>query len=63
MRQGLAQGSKETIHPILFWALSRLPDLQKRAYLARFLQKIEVPPEIMQDDEVQTAATKASKIF
>jgi intraflagellar transport protein 81 len=32
--------------------LRRVPELQKRAYLARFLVKIDVPPEIMAEDQI-----------
>ena len=31
---------------MLEWLLRRLPDLRKRAYLARYLVKIDVPPEV-----------------
>lgn len=43
-------GSKAVVHPILHWLLQRLPELKKRAYLARFLVKLEVPVEFLQDD-------------
>ncbi|CAG5919605.1 unnamed protein product [Menidia menidia] len=51
-RQGLVSGSKPVIHPILHWLLQRVPDLKKRAYLARFLVKLEVPAEFLQDDVI-----------
>ncbi|XP_038049933.1 intraflagellar transport protein 81 homolog [Patiria miniata] len=51
-RQGLVSGYKPVIYPILVWLFQKMPELKKRAYLARFLVKIEVPPEIMQDDQV-----------
>lgn len=49
-RQGLVVGSKPAIHPILHWLLQRVPELKKRAYLARFLVKIDVPAEFLADD-------------
>lgn len=49
-RQGLVMGSKPVVHPILHWLLQRVPELKKRAYLARFLVKLEVPAEFLQDD-------------
>ncbi|RVE68911.1 hypothetical protein OJAV_G00096240 [Oryzias javanicus] len=49
-QQGLVTGSKSVIHPILHWLLQRVPDLKKRAYLARFLVKLEVPAEFLHDD-------------
>ncbi|XP_078106521.1 LOW QUALITY PROTEIN: intraflagellar transport protein 81 homolog [Sander vitreus] len=51
-RQGLVSGSKPVVHPILHWLLQRLPELKKRAYLARFLVKLEVPAEFLQDDVI-----------
>ncbi|KAK3094389.1 hypothetical protein FSP39_001105 [Pinctada imbricata] len=51
-RAGLVQGEKLVIYPILEWLLNRIPDLQKRAYLARFLVKVEVPPEISAEDPI-----------
>lgn len=51
-RQGLLQGDKQTTYSLLQWLLGRMPDLKKRAYLAKFLVKIEVPPEFQQDDQV-----------
>uniref|UniRef100_A0A8C5WVV8 Intraflagellar transport protein 81 homolog n=1 Tax=Laticauda laticaudata TaxID=8630 RepID=A0A8C5WVV8_LATLA len=51
-RQGLVTGSKPVIHPVLHWLLQRTNELKKRAYLARFLIKIDVPTEFLQDDIV-----------
>lgn len=51
-RVGLVQGEKPIIYPILEYLLPRVPELQKRAYLAKYLLKIEVPADIMQDEEV-----------
>ncbi|EGD75009.1 CDV-1R protein [Salpingoeca rosetta] len=52
MAAGLIDAKPEVIHPIMHWALSKLPELKKRAYLANFLMTIEVPDEMMQNDEV-----------
>ncbi|XP_044529371.1 intraflagellar transport protein 81 homolog isoform X3 [Monodelphis domestica] len=51
-RQGLVIGSKPVIHPVLHWLLQRTNELKKRAYLARFLIKLEVPAEFLQDETV-----------
>ncbi|XP_062241004.1 intraflagellar transport protein 81 homolog [Platichthys flesus] len=51
-RQGLVTGSKPVVHPILHWLLQRVPELKKRAYLARYLVKLEVPAEFLQDDVI-----------
>lgn len=48
--QGLCQGEKSVIYPLLHWVLQRLPMLTKRAYLARFLVRVEIPPEFLQDE-------------
>lgn len=46
----LGEGDKVVVYPILHWVLQRLPQVQKRAYLAKFLLPVEVPGEFMQDD-------------
>ncbi|KAM4707425.1 intraflagellar transport protein 81 homolog [Discoglossus pictus] len=51
-RQGLVVGSKPVIHPVLYWLLQRTSELKKRAYLSRFLVKLEVPAEFLHDDVV-----------
>ncbi|XP_053135619.1 intraflagellar transport protein 81 homolog isoform X1 [Hemicordylus capensis] len=51
-RQGLVTGSKPVIHPVLHWLLQRTTELKKRAYLARFLIKVDVPVEFLQEDTV-----------
>jgi len=61
-RAGLVQGEKLVIYPILEWLLQRVPDLQKRAYLARFLYKVDVPPEIMQEDQIPELYSQVSNI-
>lgn len=49
-RQGLMRGDKPTIYPLMQWLLERRLELKKRAYLARFLGRIEVPSEFLQDE-------------
>jgi intraflagellar transport protein 81 len=49
----LMQGDKKTVHPILYYLLKNLPDLKKRAYLAKFLVPITVPPEFLTDDDMR----------
>lgn len=51
-RQGLVQGEKQVIYPILQWLFERLPDLRKRAYLARFLVRMEIPGDLLGDQEL-----------
>lgn len=54
-QQGLISGDKGTVHPILFWLLSNLENLKKRAYLAKFCMNLEVPEEFLRDDQVYQA--------
>merc|ERR1719181_113004 len=51
-KQALLHGDPHLIYPILSWMLQRLPELQKRAYLARFLVSVEVPEHMFADEEV-----------
>ncbi|CAG0892043.1 unnamed protein product, partial [Darwinula stevensoni] len=50
--QGLVKGEKHVIYPILEWLLRRVPELKKRAYLARYLVKVDIPMEIVADVDV-----------
>ncbi|CAM9458362.1 unnamed protein product, partial [Phaeothamnion confervicola] len=47
---GLAAGDKAAVYPVLHWCLQRLPQLRKRAYLARYLMPVDVPAEYLQQD-------------
>lgn len=40
---------KSVVYPAMHWCLERLPQLKKRAYLARYLMPVEVPVDFMQD--------------
>ncbi|TGZ63548.1 hypothetical protein CRM22_006877 [Opisthorchis felineus] len=51
-RKGLVTGDKAVIYPILEWLLQRIPELKTRAYLARFLVKLQIPAVFMQDEEI-----------
>ena len=51
-RNGLIQGSKLVVYPILQWLLERLDELKKRAYLARFMVRLEIPPDQLADQEL-----------
>ena len=62
----MGQGEAEVIYPILAWILRQIPALIERAYLAKYLVKIEVPAEILQDTtvtEVHTAYQSAIQSF
>jgi len=38
------------VYHIMEWMLKSIPVLKKRAYLAKYLVKVEVPADIMQED-------------
>jgi hypothetical protein len=50
-KQALLHGDPGVIYPILTWMLQRLPELQKRTYLARFLMNMEIPEHMFADEE------------
>ncbi|KAH7952607.1 hypothetical protein HPB51_028233 [Rhipicephalus microplus] len=52
-RQGLVSGAKEAVLPLLEWLLRGLPELRKRAYLGRFLVRVELPLELGGDVDLQ----------
>lgn len=62
-RQGLLQGDKHTTYSLLQWLLERVPDLKKRAYLAKFLVGIDVPPDFQQDEQVSELSTAHEEIM
>jgi Intraflagellar transport 81 calponin homology domain len=51
-RKGIVQGDKHVIYPVLEWLLKRMPELKDRAYLARFLVKIDIPADFMVDAQL-----------
>jgi intraflagellar transport protein 81 len=46
----LMEGDKETMYNIMHWCLQKFEHLQKRAYLAKYLLPLEIPPEFQSDD-------------
>jgi hypothetical protein len=51
-RQNLVSGDKSVVFPILQWLLEKVPEHKERAYLGRYLSKIDVPPEFLSDPEI-----------
>ncbi len=51
-RQNLVSGDKSVVFPILQWLLEKLPEHKERAYLGRYLSKIDVPSEFLSDPEI-----------
>ena len=64
---GILSASKVVIYPALVWLLKDVETFKKRAYLARFLRKIEIPeqfaaePELLALQEEYNAAMAAFK--
>lgn len=54
-------GDKYVIYPILMWLLQRVDELRKRAYLAKYLVKIDIPAEILGDADVADIHMKVSQ--
>ncbi|KAF6779143.1 Intraflagellar transport protein 81 [Paragonimus kellicotti] len=62
-REGLVTGDKTVVYPILEWLLRRIPELKKRAYLARFLVKVHVPDILTQDEEICSLFRQYTKLI
>lgn len=46
-----AQAEPTVVYPTLYWVLSNMPQNEKRVYLARFLQRLDVPDSLRAQDE------------
>ena len=44
------EGDRKVIYPALYWLLPRIAELRKRAYLAKPLIAVDVPPEISTEE-------------
>ena len=51
-RAGIVQGDKSVIYPILEWLFRKMPELKERAYLARYLVRIDIPQDFMVDTQL-----------
>ena len=49
----VVHGEKKTLQHVLFWMLTRLPDLQRKAYTAKFLVPLSIPDEFAVDEEMR----------
>lgn len=57
-REGILTGNYSTIKPILYWIFSNPKQVQKRAYLARYVDKIEIPLELLEEEEFRSLKTQ-----
>lgn len=62
-RQGLVQGEKPVIYPILQWLFQNMDDLKKRAYLARYLVRIDIPPDQLADQDISELNETVRRAF
>jgi hypothetical protein len=49
-QKSILRGEKAAIYPVLSFVLSKLPALKKRAYVARYLLPVDVPPEFLANE-------------
>lgn len=52
-QRDVVHGEKKTIQHLLHWLITKLPELQRRAYTARFLVPVAIPDEFLVDEEMQ----------
>uniref|UniRef100_A0AC34FPQ7 IFT81 calponin homology domain-containing protein n=1 Tax=Panagrolaimus sp. ES5 TaxID=591445 RepID=A0AC34FPQ7_9BILA len=64
-RLEILEGEKSAIYPVLEWIFNNVDRLKERVYLARYLTRIEVPPEEITPDiqRVQNAITDKMEEF
>ena len=62
-RKGLVEGDKHVVYPILEWLLRNAAGLKKRAYLARYLVKVEVPGEFMAEEQIGDLHQQVSTVL
>ncbi|VDN07501.1 unnamed protein product [Thelazia callipaeda] len=61
-RCGIVEGEKSTIYPILEWIFQNVNIVKERAYLAKYLTKIDVPGAF-QDSEVVEFSNQVSSMM
>jgi intraflagellar transport protein 81 len=57
----LVSGDKSVVFPILQWLLEKVPEHKERAYLGRYLSKIDVPTEFLSDPEIAEQYERVNK--
>lgn len=62
-RQNLVSGDKAVVFPILQWLLEKVPEHRERAYLGRYLSKIDIPSEFLSDPEIAEQYERVRTIF
>ena len=46
-------GERRTIQHLLYWLVTKMPELQRRAYTAKFLVPLQIPDEFLVDEEMR----------
>ena len=49
----VVHGEKKTLQHVLWWMLTRMPDLGRKAYTAKFLVPLQIPDEFMVDEDMR----------
>eukprot|EP00095_Tigriopus_kingsejongensis_P009877 maker-scaffold1136_size60149-snap-gene-0.10 protein:Tk09877 transcript:maker-scaffold1136_size60149-snap-gene-0.10-mRNA-1 annotation:"predicted protein" len=62
-REGMLEGAKKVVYPVLDWLLNRMPELKTRAYLARFLVKLDIPQEYLVDTDIGDLAEQYENLI
>eukprot|EP00976_Prorocentrum_cordatum_P067701 1178855-Prorocentrum_minimum.AAC.2 len=52
-RQGISEGAKETLYPVLKWMLPQADALKKRAFVGYYMTDVPIPGELMHDEDTQ----------
>lgn len=52
-QRDVVHGEKKTIQHLLYWLISKQPELQRRAYTAKYLVPLEIPDEFLVDEEMR----------
>ena len=50
---GLVQGQKQIIHPILHYILTRLPEMEKKSKIWKFLVPLDIPEEHLNEEDMR----------
>jgi intraflagellar transport protein 81 len=49
--QAFSRAEKTVMYPVMYWVLKRMPENEKRVYLSRYLAKIEIPEDLLMQDD------------
>jgi intraflagellar transport protein 81 len=52
-QRDVVHGEKKTIQHLIHWLISKQPELQRRAYTAKFLVPLQIPDEFLVDEEMR----------